>query len=100
MGDRPDVTDYPNPTGTQAPAGPRSGVWRWYGARPWHPYLDRWAAVTVALFALSGGGVRHRHPAPGQGRTRRQVTASGAHFLRPQAVLAPVAEICLGMLSG
>ena len=52
MNDEPDVTDYPNPTGTQAPPGPRSRFGRLYGARAWH-LLALLACFAVTAYAVS-----------------------------------------------
>ncbi len=52
MSDRPDVTDYPNPTGAQAPPEPQSGFGRLYGARPWH-LLALLASFALTAYAVS-----------------------------------------------
>ena len=52
MSDEPDVTDYPNPTGTQAPPGPQSRFGALYGAQPWH-LLALLACFVVSAYAVS-----------------------------------------------
>ena len=52
MSSEPDVTDYPNPTGQQAPPGPTKGFGALYGARPWH-LLALLVCFVVSAYAVS-----------------------------------------------